>query len=313
MKQVTLLCLILAGCLSDRPKVEPVPEPAKTETVSTAAPVIIQGPQPIKISNQEIVVVADPAFAYTITSLTYRGYEFINADDRGREIQSALSFDDWGECYNPTEAGNVSDRFGTTSLVKHASSDDRVMNTVVDAAFWLPPGYSYPGPCGTKQPPKYRAQNTTYRDGYLIEKTVSFTGGTDNGLTFNLSYSIPHDHEKGTFEFTGYLQSEFRQFYTYDPATDTKLTLHADDTANIGEQPLPIIVSNGLYAMGVYSPTGKPGYGRWAFSRERTNKWNIVWRDTKIKAGDTYRMVAYVCVGEMDEVKQCMRGVYVKH
>src|SRR4051794_1659541 len=39
--------------------------------------------------------------AGAIASLTWNGMEFIDQLDHGRELQSASSFEDLGECYNP--------------------------------------------------------------------------------------------------------------------------------------------------------------------------------------------------------------------
>src|SRR5918992_2143889 len=59
--------------------------------------------------GSDIVITATGRVAGAIHSLRWRGKEFVNSYDHGRQIQSASSFDGLGECYNPTEAGSEAD------------------------------------------------------------------------------------------------------------------------------------------------------------------------------------------------------------
>src|SRR5476651_1767094 len=75
----------------------------------------IQGPlsTPWSISNDvlghRLIISCSPKFAGAIYSLNWNGKEFLNSGDHGRELQSAATFYDFGECFNPTEAGSAAD------------------------------------------------------------------------------------------------------------------------------------------------------------------------------------------------------------
>ncbi len=301
-KPALLLCLVLAACRENDAGPPSAPEPAKKFTSKLG--------MSTSIKKDGISIFADPNYGSSITSLSYNGYEFVDNYDHGRQIQSAASFDDFGECYNPTEAGNMYDPENrTTSIVKHTGVVDNVLSTETDAAFWIPGDLSYSGQCGTAVPVVRAAQNKTDTGGYLTQKTVSF-GTIPNSVHFQIGWTVPNPHISGTFEFTGYLKQEYSDFYTVQ--NGQLIPLLAGETQNIGEQPYPIIVTDGLTAMGAYSPTlpqstyREAGYGRWKFKSSRVSKWNMVWRDRQIPKDKEYKFDAWLCVGYLEEVKTCM-------
>lgn len=310
MKYLPLL--LLAGCLTDHPA--PVTSETHESLVTKPVVEIKTDPNSYVIKQGGITIMADAGWGGSIISAQYYGYELVDMFDHGREIQSALSFDDLGECYNPTEAGRYGDISGSQSEVLDMSVKNNVLHTITDAAFWLPPGMTYFGQrCGTAVPYLYEAQNHTDVGGYLIEKTVQFDG--PNSLRFDLSYTVPNFHEKGTFEFTGYLQEPYQFFYTFNPATGVMADLKAGETVDIGEQPLPVILTNHTVAMGVYAKPdnkGGPGFGRWKFYSSRVNKWNVVWRERKIQPGTIINRTAWVCIGTERDVMQCLTNAYRK-
>lgn len=294
---------LLAGCTK-------IAETPLDTSYAIQLPPAAQADKPLYIQKDGMVLMADRNYGASITSLSYVGYEFVDVSDHGREIQSAASFDSFGECYNPTEAGNYVDTDKTTSIVNYAGVSGNVLDTVTDAAFWVPAGYIYlGGKCGTALPAVYAPQNKTNTGGYLTSKTVSF-GTIPNSVHFKLGWVVPNPHVSGTFEFTGYLKQGYSDFYTVQ--NGELVPLLAGETENRGEQSYPIVVTDGFTAMGVYSPTlpqsthREAGYGRWKFSTSRVNKWNMVWRDRQIPEGKEYKFDAWLCVGYLDDVKKCM-------
>ena len=65
-----------------------------------------------RVLNSTLILHASARTAGAIDSLKFRGKEFVNAYDHGREWQSAVSYDGFGECLNPTEAGSAKDGTG---------------------------------------------------------------------------------------------------------------------------------------------------------------------------------------------------------
>jgi hypothetical protein len=83
------------------------------------------------------LVVAADLDRWAVSSITWRGRQFVDTDDHGRELQSAITFDDAAECNNPTEAGSRDDGRGSRST-------SRLLSDVVNALDVLggdvPPG-----------------------------------------------------------------------------------------------------------------------------------------------------------------------------
>ena len=67
------------------------------------------------VLGSPLVISTSQQFAGAISGLTFRGRQFVNRADHGREIQRAISFNEIYECYNPNEAGALDDGAGSTS------------------------------------------------------------------------------------------------------------------------------------------------------------------------------------------------------
>jgi hypothetical protein len=262
------------------------------------------------VDGSPLVVRTASRLAGAIGSLTWKGKEFINSWDHGRELQSASSFDGYGECYNPTEAGSASDGTGpssTSELLSLSASGNR-LESRTQMAFWLPPGETRaprPGYC-----PNGRAENTTALSGHVLSKEVTIGyKGIDRAIDYRVRFTVPEVHSTAAFEaLTGYMPGEFSKFWTYDPVAGSLEAL----SDGPGEQPLPVILAtpDSRFAMGVYSP-GKAGYGRFRFDHLRpeanaTNKWNCVYRvQGGVPKGDhAYR--CFVTVGTLAEAAQAI-------
>nr|AHN97893.1 hypothetical protein [uncultured bacterium lac146] len=256
--------------------------------------------------DSEIVVRTCSRFAGAVCSIRYRDKEYIDTRDHGRLLQSASSFDGYGECYNPTEGGSERDRWASSSVLREARVEKNHLWTLTDMAFWLPPSRAYPKGCGQRRQ-QVEAVNTVPLSGHLLEKQVSVgIPGFPNVIEHRVTYHVPAPFSQGTFEAsTGYLPKEFSLALYYDPVENTER--EAGDRR--GEQVLPVILAtpDRLHAMGVYSPdlprAGR-GYGR--FFYPDVVKWNCVFREKDVKAGPyTYRCL--VVLGTVAEVQESLR------
>lgn len=291
-----------------------------TATISAQA-----GPWPITIQT-----CAHDAGA--ICSLNWRDKEFINDYDHGRQLQSAVHFNDWGEDFNPTEAGGA----WTTKCTFNANANDcnnpspsssvlqamwtagNVLATQTDMAFW--------------RQPAGRAQQS----GYILNKQVTIGYmGMPHVIEYLTQYTIPAGEPRsltsGIFEVvTGYMHEDFSQMMTFDVKNGATNTVVLDKGP--GEQSLPIIFSTntGSHAMGIYSPDspqqGLPslGYGRWDHAHDKyidangnyvsvpvaanTYKWNNVFRVSN--PSGTYHFRSYVIVGSLENVKVSMQQLF---
>ncbi len=257
--------------------------------------------------NPQIVVQTCAKFAGAVCSVVYRNTEHIDTRDNGRLLQSASSFDGYGECFNPTEGGSQRDRgLATTSVLRDARLERNRIWTLTDMAFWLRPEQPYRRGCGTQQH-LVEAVNTTPVSGHLLEKWITVgLPGYPNVIEHRVTYHVPTPHVQAVFEAsTGYMPSEFSLHMYYDPVRRQEI----DPGDRQGEQALPVVLAtrDRQFAMGVYSPDlprNGLGYGRFTFPD--VVKWNCVFREDRVKPGPyTYRCL--VVLGSVEEVQETLR------
>jgi hypothetical protein len=244
-------------------------------------------------------------FAGSVASIVFRGKQFVDVHDHGRELQSASSFDGFGECFNPTEAGSLVDdvKETTSSKLLTAKSGPNWIETKTDMAFWLPPNYDYVHQCG-QSPGTTHAVNKTITGGHILDKRIQLgEGGIANVIGDHVTYTVPEAHRSGTFEAaTIYTPSDFSRRYVLNFGTG-----NVEPTSVFGEQEYPVILAtaDGKYAVGVFSPwqPQRPGHGYGTFTFPNTNKLNCVYRENSIAAGQKFNYLCELVVGTLDEVK----------
>ena len=264
------------------------------------------------VFNSPLVLHASPRTAGAIDSLKFRGKEFVNAFDHGREWQSAVSYDGFGECLNPTEAGSLKDGAwpDSSSQLLDARVQDASLSTTVRMAYWLAPEEPYKANCGEKKD-IHVAQNTgVVSDDTLLKRVTVGYRDIPNVIDYLVTLNVGEPHQSVVVEaVTGYMPPEFSQFLTFDPATAEVAPL----SAGPGEQPLPVIAStkDRQFAVGVYSPDPQATYGRFMFLQNpgtkgwNTAKWNCVFRTGPVSAGPiTYH--CFLAIGTVEEVKTAL-------
>jgi hypothetical protein len=256
-------------------------------------------------------------FAGSVVSIVFRGRQFVDARDHGRELQSASSFDGFGECFNPTEAGSRTDgnkQTTSSKLLAAKSGRDWLetsgrdwLETETDMAFWLPPDFDYGHECGKSSGTTHAVNKTLTGRHILSKRIVLGEGDIANVIGDHVTYTVPEVHGSGTFEAaTIYTPSDFSKRYVLNFGTG-----NVEPTSIVGEQGYPVIVAtaDGKYAVGVFSPSQpQPGYGTFTFPD--TNKLNCVYREKSIAAGQKFSYLCDFVVGTLDEVKATILGLH---
>lgn len=256
--------------------------------------------------NAELVIQTCARFAGAVCSIRFRGKEHIDTKDHGRLLQSASSFNGYGECYNPTEGGAQRDRENSTSLLKEARVEGNRLRTLSEMAFWLRPAQRYSRGCG-RRPEFTEAMNSTLLSGHLLEKQITVgLPGFPNVIEHRVTYHVPDRFSHAVFEAsTGYMPEEFSLHMYFNPVTGMEI----DPGSRQGEQALPVILAtpDRRFAMGVYSPAlpqNRLGYGRFTFPG--VVKWNCVFRENIVTPGPyTYRCL--IVIGSVSEVQETLR------
>ena len=271
------------------------------------------------VGGSALVIRTTSRLAGAIGSITWNGKEFINNYDHGRELQSASSYDGFGECFNPTEAGSGHDGTGpgTTSELQALYASGNVLSTQTRMAYWLRPGETSPY-CGSAP----SARNNYSVSNHILNKkvTIGFQG-MPHVIEYLINFTVSEHHNSATFEaLTGYMTPEFSKFWTYDPVTKA-LSVLSDGP---GEQINPVILAStdGNYAMGIFSPDlpqwpgTNLGYGRWRFPASQYPgtgnacvKWNCVYRISDVSPG-IYSFRCYPIVGSLSDVTSSIDQLY---
>jgi hypothetical protein len=221
------------------------------------------------VSLNGITVATAARFGGAIASLRWSGKEFVNAQDHGREIQTAWQGNNAGECFNPTEAGSAEDGIGleTTSKVLSTTVTAASITTISNPAFWLKPGKTGPfcsfNPLLRSSWEGGRAVNRTPVSASMIKKRVNI-GYLDmpNVLVYDSEITLAAD-ELAYFPLhfmllenpAVYLRHEFMYLYRYE-LTPARLTAHIESHPHAVEvSPSPIVAAtgDGEYAIGLYT------------------------------------------------------------
>lgn len=263
----------------------------------------------VPVFDSKVILKTEGKFGGAVTSLMFRDKEHIDRRDHGRLLQSASSFDGFGECYNPTEGGaSQHSKNEEASIVKAARTEGNQLFTTTAMAFFIGPGQAYPKGCGSKKYLK-QAVNTTETSTHILDKKLTVgLPNFPNVIEHDVVFHVPDRFSSATFEAsTGYVPKEFSGAVYYDPNHAKEI----DPGERQGEQSLPVILftTDKRYAIGVYSPELpqkglKVGYGRFTFPN--VNKWNCVFRENNVKPG-LYQYRCLIVLGTLDEVEDTMQ------
>lgn len=269
---------------SSTPQPPPAPPP---DTIWTAS---------FPFDNSDIVVSVDARFGGAIYSLTWKGVQFVNTDDHGREIQTAFQLDGLGEAVNPTEAGSAADAAGPTSssIVNSAVASGNQITTTSIMAYWLPA--------------------SAIRSTYSLSKTITLGwAGIANVIRDDITVVGSEYHSSVSIEgLTGYLGAQFTSLYEFDPSTEQLTNLpytpsSVFDPSKIVGSSIPIILATptGDAAMGIYSPT-VPVYQAWMGAGGDSMKWDAAVHSVVPFPAGRYSWTVYMVVGTLAQVKQSL-------
>jgi hypothetical protein len=287
-------------------------------------------------------------YAGAIDSFYWRGQHFVNVSDHGREWQIAAQFKGFGECYNPTEAGNLSDEDGPTSssAFNYLSTYNDVLITRNTPAFWLRPYYYgapvdyYSSPYCTDSwggtPYRRNTANTSVLSNYQFTKMVNFGfHGIPNVIWFNIQIYVPENVTSGIqFEApSGSMPPEFSNFWQFtlpvgNSAHGTWTQLNPSDPNDARWRTQPVVLekpdpsypgdsSKGI-GVGMYSPDtlnwapGTNGYFSWT-SIPDLSSWSFIYQIPPpggVSQGTTIFRNTYLVLGTRDEIKAGLESLH---
>ncbi len=275
------------------------------------------------VDGDPVTLRVDARFGGAVGSLTWRGQEFLNIYDHGRQISYAWHLNDHGECLNPTEPGAAQDFFlqsSTTEVHEICSDAPNRLSTRISPAFWTQPGQTAFCDNGTLE-----AINTELVSGDILEKVTQIGyEGIENVIVFDSVITLQEDHDLLRAEVpTAYLTGEFTARYRFDPR-DGSLTPVIEsmelvapwsfvDTSNL---PAVLATEDGEFALGAF--TGDQGavfqmlYYESLNPFDATNKWNIIFSVEPAPAG-SYEFRTFAVIGTLEQVHAGLMALAALH
>lgn len=269
----------------------------------------------------DVSIGASPRCAGAVDSLFFHGKDSINSYDHGRQLQTACYDTRYHACFNPTQAGGISDGLGNTSssqlIYGDVSNGGRTLHTKTRAAFWTRPGHTITdqGMIGCT------AKNTTAVSEFIAD--TKYTLKARNNVTvveYDMSWkvgaNIPANHFMAELS-TGYHTSDFSVGYEVvaENGYAARLRHMGDHLGNTGQErlhPCILTVPNGSRAVGVYAPPEEGALTRyatwlWRFGQnQQTNdctKWSIVRRyHDAVVTGQVVPARCYIVMGQVTDV-----------
>lgn len=204
------------------------------------------------INGSPIQIRAARRYGGAITSMQFRGHEFVNNFDHGRQFQIAGQFHGFGECYNPTEAGAINDGQGLTSRSRllQFSTYDNVLYTRNNPAFWAPPGNTVAYCTDTihdQQAHRDYAKDTQPVSNYEFRKSIQFGyAGIPNVIHMYSQVNVPWAQDEPSSvvngngvqleAFSNNMPASFSRFWEYDVCDTSGQPWHELDASNPNEQ-----------------------------------------------------------------------------
>ena len=260
-----------------------------------------------EVFGKTLIISTSDKMAGAIDSVIWDNKQFINSVDHGREMQTATTYDGYGECLNPTEAGSGLDGDSSTSQASDISVAANEMFTTSKMAYWVRVGQPYEFGCGV--PRQYFTKNTTNLSNDILKKHVTIGSlGFKNVIKEDISVYVAEDHQSSTFEVvTGYMTAEFSEFYILDKSGITALV---KNYASYENKPTIFATKDGKYAMGVYFPAFNAltdVYLTYQFDNNTdTKKWSIYRRKEATPQG-YYNFTVYEIIGTLEQVETTMK------
>jgi len=245
-----------------------------------------------QVKGAQLTLSVDSNHGAAIYSLIEGGFEYVNAVDLGREIQTAYQLEGQGEQNNPTEAGSSK---GVPSQVLGVNVVGKVLQTSVHPSFWVP------------------VNGQTYSPDTLAKKVTVDYNGITNVVRHDVSVTVAANHTVGRWEpITGYMNGTLTQLYSYTNKILTPVPgVNFPSYRSIDPcQAIILATADGAHAIGAFTPTGNPDIGNQCVAYMNINvggtsqKWDVgIGPDIKPFSVGTHSWVVYYVVGTLEEVK----------
>jgi hypothetical protein len=280
-----------------------------------------------------IVIKTTNRLAGAIDSLVWKGKEFVDSTDHGRQIQTAWTVNGHGQCYNPTEAGSHLDGPTSSSILLDIRKTSEVSYyTKSKPAFWDPPEFQDPG-CnfdvnGTNGPwLGGKAINKTVVSDWILEKWVTIGyAGIPNIIKYISRITVPINPDVEIDYIildqpSVHMPGEFNKWEQYNP--QSKLLIPPNTFYGLSNRPHVLSTPDGNFALSVYSPEipeqgmeNLPQYPYLGYQVILLPLQNLsvngerIAKTESFTPGSTHTYVSYIIIGNTEQVRQSLQLLY---
>ncbi len=293
------------------------------------------------VNGYPLTIKTRQTLAGAIDSLVWKGKEFVDSVDHGRQIQTAWTVNQYGQCYNPTEAGGAPDGPRTnpsSSKLLDFQITSGGYYTKNYAAFWLAPniydsGCTWDDTSNNPSPPwrSGYSVNKTITSNFLLEKNVNIGfAGIENVIEYVSKITVPNNQDQDLpihymimVNPAVYMPVEFNTYYWYDPRSSSLKTTYPPN--GYSTTPPILTTPDKQYAMGLYTPEmkweGYPeneqknyvGYGGidWGSTTSIFTRYPVYppSGQSTFPPG-TYTYKSYLIIGTLTDVQTSMQRLY---
>jgi hypothetical protein len=209
--------------------------------------------------QEDISIGIDENYGGAVTSLIYNGKEYVNNEDHGRQIQTTVALEGYGECLMPTEAGNDEDQGASTTRFLGSQTSGNITTTSANPAYWLKAGKAKGNSaCGRGAT---GAVNTTDISDLLLEKRITEgVFGLPNVVEYKVNWTPDQTYDVFDLEaVTAYLKKDFNKISTYNPANNQESQMNPGHSGENTQDPLIFSTEDGNYALGIINKEMKLG------------------------------------------------------
>lgn len=253
------------------------------------------------VGSEALVMESAPRFAGAISSLVYRGRQHVDSADHGRLFQSAIHFDGWGECLNPTQGGGSGDRRRSTSRVLASAVGEGRWSVTTRMAYWLRPGQR----CVVPEGPAAVARNRRRLSDVTVTVTHRFgVLPAPNAVLTDVVYSLPTGQESAVVEALGcYMPTAFGRLYVFGEGR-----LQPSDAHFEYPDPYALTTEDGGHALSIFSPRGSPRPRFSGLYLGEVHKVNAVFRPAGPLAAGPHAFRLAWAIGTLAEVEAALRA-----
>ena len=255
-----------------------------------------------RIGREPLQLQAAPGFAGAVSSIRFRGREYIDAADHGRELQGAVQFG-LGECLNPTLAGASRDPPGlSSSELLSIQADGAHYRASTRMAYWARPGARCtlgPGSQGVA------ANTTRVSDLVYSQDMASGYEGHANAILTHIDVRSRQPRPPASVEvLTGYMPPDFDTFLAYDEQDRRfREAVALEFRSQERDTPLILATRDGRSAMGVIGLSASLAPHYVGFHSATVGKWSVVYRESTPFAPGLHRYACVWIIGTRSEVE----------